>query len=407
MPLAALLAVLLAALTHASWNLVAKSAVRSVHFVWLYSMASLMLWTGPVTWVVMHAHWHPGPLPWLALGATALLHLAYSLALQAGYRAADLSLVYPIARGTGPLLSFAGAALLLGEPIGLISVVGVLLVVSGIAYYPSYLQSHPAGGGSLANYFATWQTPLQWMSGAAWFIGALLLYDCVLSAVQAFAPGILDWISKLCAGSNDTLRFYALVVGLSAIAYLPMVVIFGAYDWFNLGPFWIQKCRVLLYGLYFFLGAGVGGAGLSTSLAAPGSNLAKRWYAWAIAAILVFLVAGNLQLLSLNHHTYDDPLWRLIVGVGWILSCATSAFALLAIFVRFANTPNRVFESLSTNSYGMYLTHYAMVTWTQYALLASSIPPLTKALAVIAVAAAGSWLLTMALRWIPAVARII
>ena len=281
------------------------------------------------------------------------------------------------------------------------------LVVSGIAYYPSYLQSHPAGGGSLANYFATWQTPLQWMSGAAWFIGALLLYDCVLSAVQAFAPGILDWISKLCAGSNDTLRFYALVVGLSAIAYLPMVVIFGAYDWFNLGPFWIQKCRVLLYGLYFFLGAGVGGAGLSTSLAAPGSNLAKRWYAWAIAAILVFLVAGNLQLLSLNHHTYDDPLWRLIVGVGWILSCATSAFALLAIFVRFANTPNRVFESLSTNSYGMYLTHYAMVTWTQYALLASSIPPLTKALAVIAVAAAGSWLLTMALRWIPAVARII
>jgi drug/metabolite transporter (DMT)-like permease len=133
MPLAALLAVLLAALTHASWNLVAKSAVRSVHFVWLYSMASLMLWTGPVIWLLMHAHWHPGPLPWLALGATALLHLAYSLALQAGYRAADLSLVYPIARGTGPLLSFAGAAVLLGEPIGLISVAGVLLVVGGIA----------------------------------------------------------------------------------------------------------------------------------------------------------------------------------------------------------------------------------------------------------------------------------
>ena len=281
------------------------------------------------------------------------------------------------------------------------------LVVSGIAYYPSYLQSRPAVGGNLADYFATWQTPLQWMSGAAWFVGVLLLYDCVLSAVQAFAPGVLTWISRLCTGSNNTLRFYALVVGLSAIAYLPMVAIFGAYDWFNLGPFWIQKCRVLLYGLYFFLGAGVGGAGLSTSLAAPGSNLARRWYAWAVAAILVFLVAGNLRLLSLNHHTYDDPLWRLIVGVGWIFSCATSSFALLAIFVRFANRPNRIFESLSANAYGMYLTHYAIVTWTQYALLVSSIPPLTKALLVIAAASAGSWVLTMALRRIPAVARII
>ena len=132
MPLAAFLAVLLAAFTHASWNLVAKTAARSAHFVWLYSMASLLIWTGPVIWVLAHAHWHPGPLPWLALVGTALLHLAYSLALQAGYRAGDLSLVYPIARGTGPLLSFAGAALLLGERPGWIPLLGVLLVVSGI-----------------------------------------------------------------------------------------------------------------------------------------------------------------------------------------------------------------------------------------------------------------------------------
>lgn len=132
MPLAALLAVLLAALTHASWNLMAKSAARSVHFVWLYSTASLVLWTGPAAWVLAHTHWHPGPLPWLALFATVLLHFAYSLSLQAGYRAGDLSLVYPIARGTGPLLSFAGAVWLLRERSGLIPLLGVLLVVCGI-----------------------------------------------------------------------------------------------------------------------------------------------------------------------------------------------------------------------------------------------------------------------------------
>jgi len=133
MPVAAFLAVLLAACTHASWNLVAKTAARSRHFVWLYSMASLVVWTGPAIWVLLHTHWRPGPQPWLALVATALLHLAYSLALQSGYRAGDLSLVYPIARGTGPLLSFAGAAWLLGERPGWIPLLGVLLVVSGIA----------------------------------------------------------------------------------------------------------------------------------------------------------------------------------------------------------------------------------------------------------------------------------
>lgn len=132
MPLTALLAVLLAACTHASWNLVAKKATRSTHFVWLYSMASLLLWSAPVIWVLIHTPFHPDARIWLALFATALLHLAYSLALQAGYRAGDLSLVYPIARGTGPLLSFAGAAWLLGERPGWLAVIGVLMVVGGI-----------------------------------------------------------------------------------------------------------------------------------------------------------------------------------------------------------------------------------------------------------------------------------
>ena len=47
---------------------------------------------------------------------SGVLHLGYALALQGGYGKADLSIVYPVARGTGPTLSVAGAILLLGEP---------------------------------------------------------------------------------------------------------------------------------------------------------------------------------------------------------------------------------------------------------------------------------------------------
>ena len=187
MPLAALLAVLLAAFTHALWNLVAKTSSRSTHFVWLYSMASLVLWTVPVLWVVTHTPWPSGPLPWVALAATAVLHLAYSLSLQTGYRAGDLSLVYPIARGTGPLLSFAGAAVMLEERPGWIPLLGVLLVVSGIALVADLARSRtqsPRAG-------------IMWglITGAC--IAAYTLNDGWAVKFLALSPIVIDYTGNL------------------------------------------------------------------------------------------------------------------------------------------------------------------------------------------------------------------
>src|SRR5215475_11109457 len=111
MTLLALGLVLLAAITHASWNVSAKYAADSQHFVWLFSAGSVLVY-GPVVAAVV---WVEQPVftarHWLALAGTSVLHLAYSLALQSGYRHSDLSVVYPIARGTGPLLSFVAAVL--------------------------------------------------------------------------------------------------------------------------------------------------------------------------------------------------------------------------------------------------------------------------------------------------------
>jgi drug/metabolite transporter (DMT)-like permease len=199
MPLAALLAVLLAACTHASWNLVAKQASRSRHFVWLYSMAAVLLWSVPALWMLLHAHWVAGPLPWIALLATAVFHLAYSLSLQAGYRAGDLSLVYPIARGSGPLLSFAGAALLLGERPGWIAVAGVLLVVAGIVLVADIgrtpLRSARAG--------------IAWgfLTGA--FIASYTLNDGWAVKYLAVSPIVVDYAGDL---------FRALVLAPRALA---------------------------------------------------------------------------------------------------------------------------------------------------------------------------------------------
>ena len=79
---------------------------------------------------------------WLALAATSVLHLLYSLSLQTGYRHSDLSVVYPIARGTGPLLSFIGAALLLGEAPTAQSIAGLVLIVGGILLVAGIVGHH-------------------------------------------------------------------------------------------------------------------------------------------------------------------------------------------------------------------------------------------------------------------------
>ena len=123
---------LLAAAAHATWNLFAKKAAGSRHFVWLYSVGSSLLYLPVIIWICIQQWPHFEPRHYLALAATSVLHLGYSLSLQAGYRASDLSLVYPIARGFGPLLSFAGAVLLLGEQPTVLSGFGLVLIVAGI-----------------------------------------------------------------------------------------------------------------------------------------------------------------------------------------------------------------------------------------------------------------------------------
>jgi len=130
----ALTLVLAAALLHATWNLAAKGAGGSsrIAFIWLYVVASAAIWV-PVglLWVAITRE-RPS---WTWLGVAVVsagLHIIYQLVLQRGYAEGDLNLVYPLARGTGPLLTFAVAVILLGERPGAVAAAGVVAVISGV-----------------------------------------------------------------------------------------------------------------------------------------------------------------------------------------------------------------------------------------------------------------------------------
>ena len=124
--------VLTSAGLHAVWNFLAKRASGETTFVWLFSALATLIYL-PLAIIILITQRPNLGLPELgALGVTCLLHIAYYLLLNRGYRAGDLSLVYPIARGAGPMLSVAGAVFLLGERPSLLAVIGMLLIVAGV-----------------------------------------------------------------------------------------------------------------------------------------------------------------------------------------------------------------------------------------------------------------------------------
>ncbi|TEA77610.1 DMT family transporter [Allopusillimonas ginsengisoli] len=231
MTIEAFVLVIIAAALHATWNLVSKKAAAAAgDFVFAYRLLSTLFYAPWVIYIlaVEGMHWSLPVVFFIAL--SSVLHLGYSLCLQWGYRAADLSVVYPVARGTGPLLSSLGAFMWLGERPSFLGVIGILCIVAGILLI--------ATGGNLRRF----ASPQGWV-GVRWggfiglFIAAYTVADAYSVKVLLVAPVILDWLS---AAGNAVLmaprawvrrtvmmqqmrgkwRYAAIVGALSPMAYI-------------------------------------------------------------------------------------------------------------------------------------------------------------------------------------------
>jgi drug/metabolite transporter (DMT)-like permease len=136
--------VLASALVHATWNLWAKQlgpSVRSGPLMWLLTAISSVAYAPFALTLLARGTWRPDATAIAFTVGSGMIHVIYFVLLLRGYRIGDLSLVYPVARGTGPLLAFAGALLLLHEHATVLSVAGVVLVATGVAV----LAGRPSG----------------------------------------------------------------------------------------------------------------------------------------------------------------------------------------------------------------------------------------------------------------------
>jgi drug/metabolite transporter (DMT)-like permease len=130
----ALALILVAAVAHATWNLFSKqaSAAGASSFVWLMSLSATVLYAPVVAASVLLSPPRLTPLDWVFMTGTGLLQVGYFLFLQSGYRLGDLSLVYPLGRGSGALLAALAGITLLGERPGTAGITGIVLVVLGV-----------------------------------------------------------------------------------------------------------------------------------------------------------------------------------------------------------------------------------------------------------------------------------
>ena len=300
-------------------------------------------------------------------------------------------------KGTGTF--FRDRLLRLGLPFVLAAA-----IVAPLAYYPTYLQS---GGHGIAGFWQQWKSLGTWPAGPAWFVWLLLAFDAAVAALYAFKPNFGEALGKLAStAAQRPFRFFSLLVVASAVAYVPLSLVIDPMYWSAFGPFFFQTSRIIHYFVYFLAGIAVGGYGLDRGLLAPGGELARRWGRWTGGAVAAFLFAISVLGFAAGATTLL-LLWKIYGGLGFVFSCAASSFACMAVFVHSTLRRSAVWDSLTRNAYGIYLVHYAFVSWLQYALVKFDLPGVVKGFAVIIAAVLLSWATTAALRRIPPVAKVI
>lgn len=120
-------AVLCAAAAHAGWNAVIKRELEPFTATILISIGA-----GVVSLLLMPLTGLPAPAAWPWVLASVVIHLGYFIGLIGAYRAGDMGQVYPMARGSAPLMTATISTTWLAEPLGLSGWIGLVLLVAGV-----------------------------------------------------------------------------------------------------------------------------------------------------------------------------------------------------------------------------------------------------------------------------------
>jgi drug/metabolite transporter (DMT)-like permease len=239
--------ILAAAIAHASWNLFTKQAAATgaVFFLELLAAAATVIYLPVVLITAAVTDPHLTALSWVFLVGTGVLQAGYFLFLQSGYRLGDLSLVYPIGRGSGAMLAAIAGIVLLGERPSPVAIAGIALIIGGVVAISLPGPNASQATGTAAATSATASTSLKAVGFAlvtGLFIASYTLWDKyavatlhtppVLQGYAAFPfMAAVFWPSA--TGEPDRLRrvwrdFRPQVLGAAVLAPLAYILVLAA-----------------------------------------------------------------------------------------------------------------------------------------------------------------------------------
>ena len=184
----ALLLILIAAFVHATWNYFNKQASGHATFTWIVAVGSAFLYTPLTLGFIVIWQIEIGFMEVGLMAGSAALHTAYFVLLNQGYRVGDLSLVYPLARGTGPLLATLAAIVFLGERPSGLALIGTALILGGVAILTINPREFRHAAARRAIAYAC-------LTGL--FIAGYTLWDKRAVSSFALSPLVLDWGANL------------------------------------------------------------------------------------------------------------------------------------------------------------------------------------------------------------------
>jgi surface polysaccharide O-acyltransferase-like enzyme len=290
--------------------------------------------------------------------------------------------VWPSLVRRGSWNFFYGRLLRIGLPFAF----GVYVLMP-VAYYPVYRVT--AADPSWLAFWRHWTALPFWPGGPLWFLWQLLLFDTLAVVLYLTAPRLIEMLGRFSAAGTAPRRYFAVLLAVSATAYLPLALTFGVSDWAEFGPFDWQPDRPLLYLVYFFAGVGIGVQGYDRGLLRPDGALARRWHIWLACAAGSFL----LWMMTMAPAAYGGG--NLVIDLcsyfAVVLVVATVCLGFAAVFLCFGYARSALTDSLSENAYAIYLVHYVFIVWLQYALLGAALPAMVKGVLVFAGTLLMSW----------------
>jgi drug/metabolite transporter (DMT)-like permease len=188
LPIRPFLLILFAATAHAIWNFLAKRFVENKQLIWFASILESLFLIPFVIWSIAAQGFPASSISLLFLLATGVLHLLYTECLLRGYRAGDFTVVYPLARGSAPLLSFAGAVVFLHEHASALAISGALLISLGIVL---------ASGAASSIGKVRSQTSLMWGVATGVTIACYTIVDAYAVTKLMIAPLLVEYAETL------------------------------------------------------------------------------------------------------------------------------------------------------------------------------------------------------------------